>query len=216
MDQDATWYGGRSRPTRHCVRCGPSYPQRKGTPTTTQFLAHVYCCRTVVDLGPGRTVLDGVPAFAKGTQQPPFRPMSIVATVAHLSHCRVLVMVALWNRADHYIFALWFLRLSSFFFLSSPNLSRRRLDVCHTSTHGVSLVRIYDAGLKCAARCTRLPGNAGPKKVAKNRLLSTIAQLCRAISSQRRHVSTIGEKVIKQEYVLQMSPQYGELRPTSG
>jgi len=27
-----------------------------------------------------------------------------------------LVMVALWNRADHYIFALWFLLLSSFFF----------------------------------------------------------------------------------------------------
>jgi len=32
---------------------------------------------------------------------------------------------------------------SSFFLLFSlPNLSRRRLDVCHTSTHGVALVRI--------------------------------------------------------------------------
>ena len=30
MDQDATWYGGRPRPTRHCVRCGPSYPQKIG------------------------------------------------------------------------------------------------------------------------------------------------------------------------------------------
>ena len=49
-----------------------------------------------------------------------------------------LVMVALWNKADHYIFALWF--LLSFF--SSPNLSRRRLDVCHTSTHVVALLRI--------------------------------------------------------------------------
>jgi len=28
------------------------------------------------------------------------------------------------------------------FFFSSPNLSRRRLDVYHTSTHGVALVRI--------------------------------------------------------------------------
>ena len=28
------------------------------------------------------------------------------------------------------------------FFLSSPNLSGRRLDVCHTSTYGVALVRI--------------------------------------------------------------------------
>jgi len=58
-------------------------------------------------------------------------------------------MVALWNRADHYIFALWFLLLS---FFSSPNLSRRRLDVCHTSAHGVALVQISDAGLKRAAR----------------------------------------------------------------
>ena len=31
---------------------------------------------------------------------------------------------------------------SFFFFLSSPNLSGRRLDVCHTSTRGVALVRI--------------------------------------------------------------------------
>jgi len=48
------------------------------------------------------------------------------------------LMVALWTRADHYIFILSFV-LS---FLSSPNLSRRRVDVCHTSTHGVALVRI--------------------------------------------------------------------------
>jgi len=43
---------------------------------------------------------------------------------------------------------------SSFLFLlfSSPNLSGRRLDVCHSYTHGVALVRIYDAGLKRAAR----------------------------------------------------------------
>jgi len=47
-------------------------------------------------------------------------------------------MAAQCNRAGHYIFALWFL-LSSFFF-SSPNLSGQRLDVYHTSTHGVALV----------------------------------------------------------------------------
>ena len=37
MHQDATWYGGRPRPTRHCVRCGPSYPQKMGTPTHPIF-----------------------------------------------------------------------------------------------------------------------------------------------------------------------------------
>jgi len=53
-----------------------------------------------------------------------------------------VIMVALWNRADHYIFALWFLH-SFFFLFSSPNLSGRRLDVCHTSRHVVALVRIF-------------------------------------------------------------------------
>jgi len=54
-----------------------------------------------------------------------------------------LFMVALCNRADHYIFIL-FLLLSFFFlsFFSSPNLSGRRLDVYHTLAHGVALVRI--------------------------------------------------------------------------
>ena len=59
-----------------------------------------------------------------------------------------------------------------------------------------------------------LAENAGPKKVAKNRHLGTIAQLCRAMSSQPRHVSTIGKKVVKQQYVLRVCPQCGELRPT--
>jgi len=50
----------------------------------------------------------------------------------------VFIMVALCNRADHYIFALFL----SFFFFSLPNLSGRRSDVYYTSTHGVALVRI--------------------------------------------------------------------------
>jgi len=51
-------------------------------------------------------------------------------------------------------------------------------------------------------RCTRLAANTGRKKVAKNRHLGTSAQLCRAISSQIRHVSTIGKKLVKQQYLL--------------
>ena len=43
IDQDATWYGDRPRPTRHCVRCGPSYPQKKRHLHPTQFLANIYC-----------------------------------------------------------------------------------------------------------------------------------------------------------------------------
>ena len=54
------------------------------------------------------------------------------------------------------------------------------------------------------------------QKVAKNRHVGTIPQLCRAISSQLRHVSTIWKKFVKQQYLIHMSPQYRELRPTSG
>jgi len=53
---------------------------------------------------------------------------------------KLFIMAALCNRAGHYIFALWFLSSSFFFFFSTPNLSDRRLDVYHTSTHDVALV----------------------------------------------------------------------------
>jgi len=48
--------------------------------------------------------------------------------------------------------------------------------------------------LKCAARGSRKIQNA--KITQKNRHLSTIAQICRAISSQLRHVLTIGKKLL--------------------
>ena len=83
------------------VRWGPNYPRTEGTPTTTQFLAHVYYGQTAgwmktplgteVDLGLGHIVLDGVPALpeiGKAAPPPPFfGPLSIVATVARLSYC---------------------------------------------------------------------------------------------------------------------------------
>jgi len=88
---------------------GTRLPQKKGNTHLTQFLAHVCCGQTAgwmktplgteIDFGPGHIVLDGVPTlhkrgtatlplFGKGAQQfPSFRPMSIVATIAHLSYC---------------------------------------------------------------------------------------------------------------------------------
>ena len=54
--------------------------------------------------------------------------------------------------------------VSSFFlsfFFSSPNFSRRKLDVCHTCTHGG-----LSANLECRSEmcCTRLAENTGRKK----------------------------------------------------
>jgi len=78
-----------------------------------------------------------------------------------------------------------------FFFFSSTNLSGRRLDVYHTSIHddcGLS------ADLECMSEmcCTRLAENTRRKNYLKNRHLHTIPQLCWAISSRLRHVSTMG------------------------
>jgi len=53
-------------------------------------------------------------------------------------------MEVLWNRAGHYIVVLWFLLSSIGLHFSSPILSRRTLDVCHTSTHGVALAKILN------------------------------------------------------------------------
>ena len=91
-------------------------------------------------------------------------------------------MVALCNRADHYI--LWspmeqgdhiyfhFIRfLLSFFLL-------------------LFFPRLISAVGDWMSTILRLAGNTGRKKVAKNRHLGTIAQLCRAISS------TIGKNLL--------------------
>ena len=129
------------------------------------------------------------------------------------TECSLFVMVALCNRADHYIFTVWF--LSSFFLSFFPRLISAAVDWMSTILHtwcGLSA----NLGCRSETCCTRLAENTGRKKVAKNRHLGTIAQLSRAISSQLRHVSTTGKKLVKQRYVLHTSSQYGELRPTNG
>jgi len=85
-------------PGDFCVRWDPAASRKRHT-HPTQFLAHVYCGQsagwmktplgTEVDLGPGHTVLDGVPVLRKrGTAAPLFLAhMSIMAMVAHLSYC---------------------------------------------------------------------------------------------------------------------------------
>jgi len=70
---------------------------------------------TEVDLGPGNIVLDGVLApRERGTAAPPsFRPMSIVATVAHLSYCRALVKF-LHKQTEQWICSKLSLKMSQY------------------------------------------------------------------------------------------------------
>ena len=67
------------------------------------------------------------------------QPLLLYACVkkTHFRNIHVaLIMAALWNRAGHYIFAVWF--LSFFLSFSSPNLSGRGLDAYYSSTHDVA------------------------------------------------------------------------------
>ena len=94
----ATWYG-LPRGPGDCVRWGPSYPRKRAHPPHPIFGPCLLWPNGWMDedatwygstpqLRP-RYVLDGVPALSeRGTAVPSsFRPMSIVATVAHLSYC---------------------------------------------------------------------------------------------------------------------------------
>ena len=97
-DQDETRYAGRPRPCPRCVTWGPSSPSSEGAQPTIFRQCPMWPTAgwmktplgTVVELSPGHIVivLDGIPALReRATAAPSFRrPMSIVATVAHLSY----------------------------------------------------------------------------------------------------------------------------------
>ena len=97
-----TWYGGRPRLRRHCVRWGRSSPPQKGTEPPPQFSAHEYCGQTAVwikmalvmevCLGPGHIVLDRDPAALtkKGGRAPNFRRIFIVAKRLDASRCHLV------------------------------------------------------------------------------------------------------------------------------
>jgi len=107
-------------------------------------------------------------------------------------------MAALWNRAGHYIFALFL----SFFYLSFfARLISAAADLLSTILpHMGGPSANFEC--RCEMCCTRLPGNTGRKK---HRHFGTIAQLCRAIFSELRYVSIIGKKLVKHQYLLHMS-----------
>ena len=101
----------------------------------------------MLNLGPGYAQGKGNMPYGCGTYENLYPPQNndtclcLLHFIACYGRPYVIVQTIIFLPSDFYL-------LLSFF--SSPNLSRRRLDVCHTSTHGVALVRIKDAGLKPA------------------------------------------------------------------
>jgi len=61
-----------------------------------------------------------------------------------------------------------------------------------------------------------LAENTGCKEVAKNGHLGTIAQHCRGYIFATKARIDNRKKLVNQQYLRHMSPQYGELRSTSG
>ena len=57
---------------------------------------------------------------------------------------------------------------------------------------------VLSANLRCRSEtcCTRLAKSTGRKKSPKIHHLGTVTQLCQAISSQLRHLSTIGKNLL--------------------
>ena len=56
MHQNATWYGGRPRPTRHCVRCGPRNRKRAHPPTPNFRPMSLFYSSAVLDPRVGHTM----------------------------------------------------------------------------------------------------------------------------------------------------------------
>jgi len=147
-----------------------------------------------------------------------FSARSISVSVWSLYYRRhfqpVMAALSMRSRCGHYIFALRFLlsSSSSIFFLRlfsavedwmSTILPHMVWLYCEFRMHVWNV--LHAARWKCRTQ-----------KIAKIRHLGTIARFCRAISSQLRHLSTIGKEVDKKHYLPHLTLQYGELRPTNG
>ena len=121
-------------------------------------------------------------------------------------------MTALWNRAGHYIFALWFLAfflLLSFFLF--PRLFSAVGDWMSTTWCGLS------ANLECRSEmcCTR-----GSLEIQDAKMTQQIAIWHHRTTSSGCIFATKAyidnrEKIVKQQYLLHMS-EYGDFSPTNG
>jgi len=98
-----------------------------------------------------------------------------------------------------------------FFFFSLPNLSGPRLDVYHTSTHGVALefrIHVWNVlHLACwKYRMQIIAKNSPPGHHC------TTSLGCRFAT--KAHIDN-QKKIIQQQYLLHVSSQYGELRTSA-
>jgi len=124
------------------------------------------------------------------------------------SSISVCITAALWNFSP--VVSSFYLSFSSIYLAYSQPSQIACLPYFHTWC-------VLSANLRCRFEtcCTRLAGNRGHKNHQKFAICapshnSVGLYLCNKSRIDNR------KKLVKQRYVLHMSPQYGELRPTNG
>jgi len=169
------------------------------------------CPRNMVNFGPLAAEICwrvwGTPAYFNG--------FCVLTTLLHGTLVVGVSETAALNRGRHLSSSAgrpsrWALaHISSSFFFTLPNLSRRRLDVYHTSTWCSP-----SAHLECRSEmyCTRLAGNAGPQNSPSEHHRTTLSGYIFATKARIDN---------RKNLLNSMSPphmysQNGELRPPSG
>ena len=140
-------------------------------------------------------------AFIPQMNQPGSLLQRIWSWQQHHKHWQWLLWPPCVADADIIFLPCGFFYLSFFFYLFFLACSKPSQIECLPYFHtwcGLSA----NLGCRSETCCTRLAENTGRKKSPKIRHLGTIAQLCRAIYSQLRHVSTIAEKNLSPPHVL--------------
>ena len=117
----------------------------------------------------------------------------------------IVIMAALRSRCGHYIFAVWCL-LSSFF--SSPYSQRPQIGCLPYFDTWCGL----SVNLECRSEmcCKQLAENTWCKNSPSAHHRTTLSGYILATKADIDN----RKKIVKQQYLLQMFPQYGELRPT--
>jgi len=105
IGEETTWYGSRLRPRPRCGTGGLSFPRERATAPPPLFPALVYC-------GHGAHLTSAELFFLPILNG---RRLDVYRTS---TDDVALVMVALCNRAEHYIFILFLLSSFFFFFLA--------------------------------------------------------------------------------------------------
>ena len=123
----------RPRPRPHCIKRGPSCPARKGHSSPPLFGPCLLWSRSPIS-ATAELLLNSTDVTDRPTDHAtPSIAIGRIASVAMRPNKHAIGQTIIFLPCGFILI---------FFFFSSPNLSRRTLNVYHTCAHGVAVVRI--------------------------------------------------------------------------